>query len=691
MPSYGFSVGQRFMLHDLEYIIKSIEDQSIEVKNSSYDKIQIIQKTVLEKEWAKGKLSFRQELSSISKERSPTLDLSVLSEAERQETWRRYRILEPVIKGKIPPGKIDNYIDNLSVNERIVRSTFYEWKSLWDRYQDVRYLVPLKRGPKKRRTDERIIEMSRTIINKLLYSGEKTTDEEMYSELILRIDEYNEFRERDQWIISCSKRTFSRIRKELEDVHKLNKNKYGTQLANLMKNGSTAEVFVTRPLERVELDWTPADVMLIHPRLLKPCRPFIVGAIDVFSGYTIGFHVCFEEPNVQNIKQCLLSCIMPKHYIRDIFSSVTNDWIAYGIPETLVVDNAKVNESKDLKEVCDTLGISLEYCTVASGHEKGTIERALQTINQKLLHRLRGTTFSNTKERGRYKSEEKACISLQAFTEMLHITVVDLMANSYDVKRLGTNHEVWEAGIKSNPEVLNRMSRDKAELEILLIGGFTTRTITNKGIALKYENYNSPDLMKLKHKLMAVGTPKHKVKVRYNLDDTRFVYVYDKFYQRWIVAESNGLERWKKHGLNIDMPISYDDLSLFATQKSEGIRKFNVRSVGKAYRVIRSIQNQELKNHRKLKKELEKVQQGRIEETPLTNYYAFSHNYLSKTFLDLPATTDEIHILGDYDQNGNVLTEEEIKEVSSERKVDLNESPHTSYDITLDELEDYDV
>ncbi|TPG70264.1 hypothetical protein EEL31_18375 [Brevibacillus laterosporus] len=691
MPSYGFIVGQRFMLNDLEYVIKTIEDDSIEVKNLSYDKFQSFQRKYLEKEWGIGKLSFRQDHSSNRKERSPSLDLSVLTEAEREETWRRYRILEPVIKGIIPAGKIDDYIKDLPADNKIVRSTFYEWKSLWERYQDVRYLVPLwsKRGPKKRTTDERIIDISITIINKLVYSGEKTSDEEMYAELTLRIDEYNEFREKNEWIRPCSKRTFSRIRRDLVDSHKLNKIKYGTQLANLMKNGSTDEVVTTRPLERVELDWTPADVMLIHPITLKPSRPFIVAAVDVFSGYVLGFHVCFEEPNVQNVKQCLLSCIMPKQYMKDIYTSVTNDWIAYGIPESLVVDNAKVNESKDLKEVCDTLGIGLEYCTVASGHEKGTIERTLQTINQKLIHRLRGTTFSNTKEKGQYKSEEKACISSQAFVEMMHIAVVDLMGNSYDIKRLGTNHEAWEIGVKSNPEVLNRMSRDKAELEILLIGGFTTRTITNRGIALKYENYNSPDLMNLKHKLMQVGTPKYKVKVRFNLDDTRFVYVYDKFDERWIVAESIGLKRLKKHDLKIDMPISYYDLALIASQKNEGKRTFNVRTIGRAFRVIRSIQTQEVKNFRKLKKEQVNADQGKTNKTPFTNYYGFSHNYLSKTFIDQPKTTDQIHILGEYDMDGNLLTKE-IKEVMSEIK-EVKESLNTSYDISLDELEDYDV
>lgn len=66
---------------------------------------------------------------------------------------------------------------------------------------------------------------------------------------------------------------------------------------------------------------------------------------------------------------------------------------------------------------------------------------------------LKGTTFSNPLERGQYDSEGKACITMQGFIYMLHIALVDLIANSYDSRRGAAPRELRERGMKENPQL----------------------------------------------------------------------------------------------------------------------------------------------------------------------------------------------------------------------------------------------
>ncbi|MNN97366.1 hypothetical protein D3C81_2165180 [compost metagenome] len=47
-----------------------------------------------------------------------------------------------------------------------------------------------------------------------------------------------------------------------------------------------------------------------------------------------------------------------------------------------------------------------------------------------------------------YDSTGKACLTLRALHEIIHITMVDIIANDYSISRGGTPAFLWEQGIK---------------------------------------------------------------------------------------------------------------------------------------------------------------------------------------------------------------------------------------------------
>jgi len=108
----------------------------------------------------------------------------------------------------------------------------------------------------------------------------------------------------------------------------------------------------TRPLERVELDHTPLDLIVVDEEDRLPIgRPTVTLALDVYSGLPTGVHVGFEPAGYTAAMRCLLHSILPKEDARARYGT-RNPWPVYGLPETLVVDHAPHLVGGDLGDAC---------------------------------------------------------------------------------------------------------------------------------------------------------------------------------------------------------------------------------------------------------------------------------------------------------------------------------------------------
>ncbi len=73
----------------------------------------------------------------------------------------------------------------------------------------------------------------------------------------------------------------------------------------------------TRPLERVELDHTVLDLIVVDEEDRLPIgRPTVTLALDVCSGLPAGMHVGFEAAGYGAAMRCLLHAILPKEDAR---------------------------------------------------------------------------------------------------------------------------------------------------------------------------------------------------------------------------------------------------------------------------------------------------------------------------------------------------------------------------------------
>ncbi|ASM52740.1 putative transposase [Pseudoalteromonas nigrifaciens] len=194
----------------------------------------------------------------------------------------------------------------------------------------------------------------------------------------------------------------------------------------------SAHVPPTRILERVEIDHTPLDLILLDDELLIPIgRPYLTLLIDVFSGCVLGFHLSYKSPSYVSAAKAITHAIKPKKL--DAMSiQLQNDWPCFGKFENLVVDNGAEFWSKNLEHACQSAGINIQYNPVRKPWLKPVVERFFKVINQYLISEFPGKTFSNILEKEEYNPEKDAIIRFSTFVEEFQHWIVDVYHQDSD-------------------------------------------------------------------------------------------------------------------------------------------------------------------------------------------------------------------------------------------------------------------
>ena len=185
------------------------------------------------------------------------------------------------------------------------------------------------------------------------------------------------------------------------------------------------------PLERVQMDHTPVDVIVVDEVSREPIgRPYLTLAIDVFTRCIVGMLLSLEAPSATSVGLCLAHTVCSKDaYLRRLELEDV-EWPMHGKPEIIHVDNAAEFHSDALQRGCEQHGIKQEFRPINEAHFGGIIERVIGTA-MKMSHELPGTTFSNVQERGTYKSEAKAVLTLNELEKWLVLAVASYHKNNH--------------------------------------------------------------------------------------------------------------------------------------------------------------------------------------------------------------------------------------------------------------------
>lgn len=569
MTTHRFSTGTLFRWQDTLYEVKRLlPNQEINFENVASGAVLVKPLTELINAWMHGELVFTQasKLSNDTRaanQKRAGVDLADLGDypAELVAVARwRLSVIQPLID--LAPEQrtlkvVTEWVQALqTANEqsdgngpRSLQNTLscrsvYRWMHDYlDSGDDLRALIPAtrKRGGKGvSRLNLEVSALVDAVIRDHYYRPEVVTVKDLLAIIAARIADENRVRPpQEQLQLPHANTIVNRI--DALDMREKFAARHGKRAAKRQFAQYGQTEYPTMPLERVEIDHTSTDLVVVDEQTNLPLgRLTLTYALDMATRYPLGRYVGFEPPSYYAVMECLYHCILPKGNVQERYGT-EHDWIAYGIPALLMVDNGREFIGQDLADAGAVLGFVVQQAPVQTPWFKAGVERALRSTTA-LFHGLPGTTFSNPRQRGDYDSTKQACITLSDLDRALTLFTVDVYAESFHRGLGGIPARRWEQSVQNG--FSPRVTAGAEELAILL-GRVERRMIQHYGVELFNLRYNCTELALLRHRLK--GEP---AKVKYHPGDLSRIYVRDPFDERYVSVPAldqdytRGLSLW---------------------------------------------------------------------------------------------------------------------------------------------------
>lgn len=167
---------------------------------------------------------------------------------------------------------------------------------------------------------------------------------------------------------------------------------------------------VRRPMEIVQIDHTPMDIVVVDDLYRQPLgKPYLTLATDVATRSILAFVISFIPPNSATVSLCLTIIVTNKQrWLREL--GIDGEWPMVGLPKTLHLDNAAEFKSQALLRGCKQYGIEITHRE--RPHHGGHVERLLGTKMSKLKS-LPGATGGSPKARRSRDPDGDSALTLE--------------------------------------------------------------------------------------------------------------------------------------------------------------------------------------------------------------------------------------------------------------------------------------
>jgi putative transposase len=274
--------------------------------------------------------------------------------------------------------------------------------------------------------------------------------------------------------------------------------RHGPKLARAARLLTGAHPGARTPWQRVQIDSTPCDIRLVGEddrRVIG--RPNVTFAIDMFSRAVLGFSVSLEAASALTVATCLAHACLPKDEWLARRDLPRVHWPVWGRPSILEYDQGPENEARGIQRGLRRYGIESKVRSKGRPEQHGTIERLIGTM-MRMVHELRGTTWSNIAERGESEPDARACLALPELERILALAI----DNYNHATHTATGQRPIEhyLGYYRRPDLPDderippRLPADRFLLDFL---PFELRALRRSGIALFKVDYSSVDLLPL--------------------------------------------------------------------------------------------------------------------------------------------------------------------------------------------------
>ncbi|MBA3822340.1 MAG: DDE-type integrase/transposase/recombinase [Ktedonobacterales bacterium] len=584
----AFETGMEYTLQGVGYrIIATGRDGSIFARNLMTHDETGTTRAILLDAWLAGTLRFALHGNNLRQEDAQPLatsyaftDLDFLPEAERILIWAKYQFCQPLLAlprrhrtHAVVQARIDEVL-RVQADEQpeawmltlrtyahhtapkgtdptqgasarrptLALRTVYRWlQALTVAHGDPR---ALRHGRERQGRKAHLHPEAQTAFQDALTDvykqRQQPTIQTAYDEMCSRIATKNTTRTAETHIPMPSRSTMYRIVERL-DQEDIDIARLGVAHTERKYAGINGGPEPTRPNERWEEDHTKLDYLVIDPDDGLPIgRPLFTALRDRYSYYPPGVRISFEPPNVRAVLECLGFGMLPKTHLKAQFG-LQHDYLAWGVPELLAIDNGPEFRSTDVELACYQLGITVHRMPRRTPWFKGGIEKFIGDMQADLIHTMPGTTFSNFLARDDYDPSRYACISLDRLWELCIQWIVDVYTQDAHRGRVkGVPARLWERALVDR--FTPHLPVNREEL-LTLLTRIETRCIVGTGIWFDDICYFSLPLMGLRARLdqqPGRGTRDAKrlvdiaVSFKYNPGDLARIWVMDPLTKRYL-------------------------------------------------------------------------------------------------------------------------------------------------------------
>lgn len=549
---------------DLDFL--KVEPHSEELIQETWDKYQLVRRLIdlapQERTDTKIEKEIRiyvttQLLFSFSRKR--TLPVFPPHSGKRQQKAPQEKIVEP-----LSPSELQEIVDGIEdknlaslflataplltsealllISARQVRRWIEEFEVSG---RDIRSLVPAyhKRGMRGVQLHPVVEELLQKAVVEVYMTAERPTVQKVIDKLKYLILQKNQQRlDDDPELVVPNKRKIYRYVDEQDPVE-IDTARFGRRAAQREHAQYGRGPVPMRPNERWEIDDTLGDLCVVDDEDGFPIgRPWFTAVRDKKTAVIPGFWISFEPPSSHTALECLFYAIPEKDHVKELFG-LRNDYVGYGLPETLAIDRGSAYLNKDVELACAQLHIELDPMPGRSPWLKGGIERYIKEAGVEVFHASPGTTFSDFLQRGDYDPAKHACITLNGLWYILHKWVVDVYTREPHRGIGGVPAKLWERAL--GKDFVPRLPPSRNDLAVLL-SRIESRVIQNTGIEFENLWYQDTRLSRLRNILK--GEPAY---FKYNPGDISRIWVMvpgQKRYLEVLAVDQEytpGLSLWK--------------------------------------------------------------------------------------------------------------------------------------------------
>ncbi|MFG6468187.1 integrase catalytic domain-containing protein [Roseateles sp. BYS87W] len=427
------------------------------------------------------------------------------------------------LKGEVPMGEA---MDAAEKEPRPPRaSTVMEWMRRWEtsggNLMSLLTRHAVRVTPK--RLDPRVLKIGRAQVRTFYCTKRRPTikDAKEQIERVLTAD-----KSLDSKTISIST-----VRRLIEEISPYERDvaRFGAAYARHRWRYSLKGIGADRPMQRYEIDHTVLDIVVICDRTGMPLgRPTITIVVDAFSGLVAGFFISFWGTGLAATLSALKVAISPKdEYVTR--NNLAANWLPYGIPGLMVVDNGLEFHSPQFHDIAMHLNMDLRFCAVRQPWLKPFVERTLGELHRYLPHQGRVEKRLNN-----YlppKPEKSATITFGSLCTGLLKAFVEIHPFEVNERKLWLPFDRFSEGM----EKLLPPSLPTSTAELDLIVAVTEEyTVSGEGVVPNSLRFNSDELQAL---LKAVGT-NFRTLIKFNPEDLNVVHIQDPRTKGWLPVPS---------------------------------------------------------------------------------------------------------------------------------------------------------